>query len=207
MVNDWNDQYSPQKLLKSPRRKQLAEAESSSDEFEGYISPSASPRKGPSKIDKAARDARKAFDSTKRNLADDFLQRLDSKITNGKISELTQDTGGVRLIWSKKLNSTAGRASWRREATIKKQSDGSVDKTYKHYASIELAEKVIDEEHRLYNTLAHEFCHLANFMISEVKDNPHGKEFKEWLVASSLCTETSANNFVGGKSVQKHSAT
>ena len=36
---------------------------------------------------------------------------------------------------------------------------------------------------RLINVLAHEYCHLANFMISGIKNNPHGKEFKEWLVA------------------------
>ena len=36
---------------------------------------------------------------------------------------------------------------------------------------------------RLVNVLAHEYCHLANFMISGIKNNPHGKEFKEWSVA------------------------
>ncbi len=28
--------------------------------------------------------------------------------------------------------------------------------------------------------IAHEYCHLANFMISGVKNNPHGKGFKDW---------------------------
>jgi predicted SprT family Zn-dependent metalloprotease len=185
VINDWNDQYSPQKSLKTPRRKQLAAIESNDEDADGYISPSSSPRKTPSIKNKAVREAKKAFDSSKERQAEDFLKRLDSEITNGRISEMSKDTGGVRLLWSKKLNSTAGRASWRREGIIKRQSDGSVDKIYKHYASIELAEKVIDDEHRLYNTLAHEFCHLANFMISEVKDNPHGKEFKEWFVTAS----------------------
>lgn len=35
-------------------------------------------------------------------------------------------------------------------------------------------------QERLLNVVAHEYCHLANFMISGIKDNPHGKEFKEW---------------------------
>ncbi len=39
---------------------------------------------------------------------------------------------------------------------------------------------MIDDENRLLNVIAHEFCHLANFMISGVKTNPHGKEFKTW---------------------------
>ena len=39
---------------------------------------------------------------------------------------------------------------------------------------------------RLVNVIAHEYCHLANFMISGIKDNPHGKDFKEWYVARSF---------------------
>lgn len=39
---------------------------------------------------------------------------------------------------------------------------------------------------RLVNVLAHEYCHLANFMISGIKNNPHGKEFKEWSVTLNL---------------------
>ncbi len=54
-----------------------------------------------------------------------------------------------------------------------------------HHASIELAEKVIDDEHRLLNVVAHEFCHLANFMVSGVTGNPHGKEFKAWAAECS----------------------
>lgn len=36
-----------------------------------------------------------------------------------------------------------------------------------HHAFIELAEKVIESEDRLLNTLAHKFCHLANFMKTQ----------------------------------------
>jgi predicted SprT family Zn-dependent metalloprotease len=57
--------------------------------------------------------------------------------------------------------------------------------TYRHCASIEIAEKVIDNEERLLNVIAHEFCHLANFMVSGIRNNPHGKEFKEWAAKCS----------------------
>ena len=112
---------------------------------------------------------------------------------------MADSTGGIRIIWSKKLSSTAGRANWRREISRSKNADGFVSNTFhRHYASIELAEKVIDDEgqlspnqitsrdkltsllDRLINVIAHEYCHLANFMINGVKDNPHGKDFKEW---------------------------
>ena len=60
---------------------------------------------------------------------------------------MADSTGGIRVIWSKKLSSTAGRANWRREAIRSKNADGSIrDTTYRHHASIELAEKVIDDE-------------------------------------------------------------
>ncbi|KAL6898728.1 SprT-like family domain-containing protein [Trichoderma evansii] len=131
---------------------------------------------------------KKSFDAKKGQLAADFLRQLDAQITDGKIGELTESTGGVKIVWSKTLKTTAGRASWKRETVSSKQTkDGvSVDvKQYRHHSSIELAEKVIDDEQRLLNVIAHEFCHLANFMINGIKDNPHGKEFKVWAAKCS----------------------
>jgi predicted SprT family Zn-dependent metalloprotease len=86
------------------------------------------------------------------------------------------------LVWSKTLNTTAGRANWRREVIrVKSSSNPPVYTTeVRHHCSIELASKVIDDDERLFNVLAHEFCHLLTFMISEVRNNPHGAEFKAW---------------------------
>ena len=133
--------------------------------------------------DCTTQEAKKALSQTKDKLAQLFLAELDEKITGGEISRLAASTGGVKIIWSKKLNTTAGRANWKRETM--RPSTGGMDGepapiTYRHYAAIELAEKVIDDEDRLRNTIAHEFCHLVNFMISNVRTNPHGKEFKQW---------------------------
>jgi len=102
---------------------------------------------------------------------------------------MAKSAGGIQIIWSKKLNSTAGRANWKREALRSKPADGSTSSatttTYRHHASIELAEKVIDDADRLRNVLAHEYCHLANFMISNIKNNPHGREFKAWAAKTT----------------------
>lgn len=174
-INDWNDQYSPQKVLKSPKKLKFLKDDA-------LVSPTASPRKyqSPSKSTRAEREAKKDFASRKRGIAEDFLAELDNVVTNGKINELAAPTGGVRFVWSKTLNSTAGRANWRKEITRTRKPDGTIEGTHKHHASIELAEKVINDEHRLINVIAHEFCHLANFMISGIKDQPHGCQFKEW---------------------------
>ncbi|MCJ1392393.1 hypothetical protein MMC18_005260 [Xylographa bjoerkii] len=179
IINDWNDQYSPRK---TPRPRRLFSME---EEDEGNLSPSGSPRKSPlkspAKRDKEAIKRKKIFDQNKHVLASSFLEELDRTVADGQVASLAASTGGIRIIWSKKLNSTAGRANWKREAIRTKSGDGTTSSTtYRHHASIELAEKVIDDEDRLLNVLAHEYCHLANFMISNIKDNPHGKEFKEW---------------------------
>jgi predicted SprT family Zn-dependent metalloprotease len=121
--------------------------------------------------------AKRVFESFKNELATSFLAKPDQEITGGRISDLTKDTGGVKIVWNKTLRSTAGRANWRKEVSVKKSVDGVESK---HHASIDLAVKVVDGENRLLNVLAHEFSHLATFIISGVKDNPHGKEFKEW---------------------------
>ena len=174
-VNGWNDQHSPEKILKSPEKLKFLR-----DEAER--SPTTSPRKvqSPTKGSRIERDARKDFESRKRRVAEDFLTEVDRIITAGRVHELAATTGGVQLVWTKTLNSTAGRANWRKETTKTKKLDGTTEITYKHRASMELAEKVIDDESRLLNVLAHEFCHLANFMISGVKGQPHGRQFKAW---------------------------
>ncbi|KAM0716989.1 hypothetical protein Q7P37_006841 [Cladosporium fusiforme] len=186
-VNDWNDQYSPQKTLKSPKEGLFNRDQEST-------SPTSSPKKpssSPTKRNTAEVKAKKEFAARKHALAEEFLEELDRTITSGQIASLSASTGGVRLVWSKTLNSTAGRANWRRE-TIKSRcttttapTDSTATlappaTTHKHHASIELAEKVIDDESRLLNVLAHEFCHLANFMVSGIKDQPHGASFKAW---------------------------
>lgn len=179
-VNEWNDQYSPKKILKSPQKPLFQHSSSTRD--------SASPPPSPSKLrspSKAETALRKEFVSRREDLAKSFLAELDEVITKGRVGELAASTGGVQVVWSKTLTSTAGRANWRRETTKTRdpksaQPSQVLASTEKHYATIELATKVIDDEDRLLNVLAHEFCHLANFMVSGIKDQPHGKSFKEW---------------------------
>lgn len=161
VTNDWNDKHSPTKL----------------------ILPAA--KKSPTKLS-PTKEARKSFDATKQQVAEEFLAQLDQQITEGQIAALAESTGGVKLNWTKSLNTTAGRANWKRETIRTKSADGTeTDVKHKHHVSIDLAEKVIDDEARLLNVMAHEFCHLANFMVSGITNNPHGKEFKSWAAKCS----------------------
>lgn len=181
IVNQWNDEFFTRDFHKAQTI--VIEDDKSRD----YL-PSKSSRNSPKKRSGVKLGTKKAFEQRKQEIAECFLVELDKTITTGKISEMAASTGGVSIIWNKKLNTTAGRANWRREALkpATQAAGGNPNERYKHYASIELAEKVIDDEVRLLNVIAHEFCHLANFMVSGVKNNPHGKEFKAWAEKCTL---------------------
>ncbi|KAJ5086862.1 hypothetical protein NUU61_008169 [Penicillium alfredii] len=124
---------------------------------------------------RALRAQRASFDQKKASFAENFLQVLDDAVADGEVTRLATKTGGVQITWNKTLKTTAGRAQWRGDKVLTPEG-----LTTHHYASIELAERIIDSEDRLLNTLAHEYCHLANFMISNVHGHPHGSSFKRW---------------------------
>ena len=126
---------------------------------------------------KARLAQKKAFDDKKVAYAEHFLKVLDDAVSGGQIQRLAAETGGVKIVWSKTLQKTAGRANWKRGRAVSQENPAMPPK---HHAYIELAERIIDDEVRLVNTLAHEYCHLANFMISNVHNNPHGASFKQW---------------------------
>ncbi|OLN87704.1 HMG box-containing protein C19G7.04 [Colletotrichum chlorophyti] len=173
-VDEWNEEHSPKKLTLPPAQKSPTKS-------------SARPKNTGIKTEAAKqKETKRSFEKRKHDVAQAFLHELDDRITEGKLQTLAESTGGIKINWSTKLNTTAGRANWRRETVRTKNPDGT-DKsvTHRHHASIELAEKVIDDEHRLLNVVAHEFCHLANFMINNLTVNPHGKEFKAW---AALCS-------------------
>ncbi|KAL9055373.1 MAG: hypothetical protein Q9162_003570 [Coniocarpon cinnabarinum] len=211
VINDYNDEVSPIKPLTSPRKKHLQDFFADrSDEDSSIVSslpsPTISPRKKATPLErrnkgeaisrKADKERLKQFDLQKESLAYDFLKQLDDRIAGGEIGRLTAATGGVQITWSKKLNSTAGRANWRRERRVASNvSDASPNKLgsakplqptndksiqYRHVATIDLASKVVTKQTRLYSVLAHEFCHLVNFMLSRELKQPHGASFQSW---------------------------
>ena len=157
IINEWTEQHSPRKVLQSPSKQRfqdlLREFQTNEDES-SPISPTSSPRKArshsPKKTDaeKKVIEARKTFESEKHDIASRFLMELDQKIAGGKIGEMANDGTGVRLEWNRKLNSTAGRAHWRketrRERVLPGQEKGQIK--FRHEAKIELADKVIDCE-------------------------------------------------------------
>jgi ankyrin repeat protein len=84
-------------------------------------------------------------DEVKHKLADDFLLELDNKVTGGQIA---LKTAWVKITWSKKLKTTAGRANSTMEKVTSQSSEDTSCQSimYRHIASIVLSEKVIDNE-------------------------------------------------------------
>lgn len=175
-ADDWNDEHSPRKQLfpdaiaarqKSPTKDKSNKVSLKVTEPKMELGP----------------EVRRAFNQTKQEIAEQLLQELDTTITNGELGRMTALTGGIKIIWSNKLRSTAGRAIYKMVPALNQGPRGAVSSDAsqdQHHASIELSDKVIDNRHRLLNVVAHEFCHLANFMVSRILNNPHGKEFKAW---------------------------
>jgi predicted SprT family Zn-dependent metalloprotease len=140
------------------------------------------------------KQAKKAFDAVKEDLARSFLLELDHVITKGRLAQLTETTGGLRIQWSNTLLTTAGRAHWKCKTTtttskqpLPSSSSSTAASTItrtttstQHYASIELATKVLSNESDLLNTVAHEFCHLAVFLLHGKPKLAHGAEFKTY---------------------------
>ncbi|KAK4203588.1 SprT-like family-domain-containing protein [Triangularia verruculosa] len=186
-VEDWNDQHSPAKQLfpsskppAPPPTTTKSKSKSKSKPKPKSTPPLASdpPSSSPAKKPPSEKQALKDFEATRTNLASTFLALLDEKITNSQLTALSAPTGGIKILWSKTLATTAGRANWKRETL--RPTPTNPTPAVRHHCSIELSTKVITTPHRLYNVLAHEFCHLCNFMISGITTNPHGKEFKAW---------------------------
>jgi predicted SprT family Zn-dependent metalloprotease len=127
--------------------------------------PSASPIKTPSKSEAAKRAREKRqFIANRETLASAFLARfLAVMCDSDKERRMLTLAEPISIIWNKTLNTTAGRATYRRSS---------------HFAFIELSTKVIDCEARLEATLAHELCHLLTWIVSDDFKQPHGRTFK-----------------------------
>lgn len=162
------------------------------------------PNGSPTKKEPKTLDVKKVFNKQKANLATAFVKEVDHKLTGGKITEALAHTGGIRIEWSKTLLKTAGLAEYRRATQDLTNKDGEVLSVGTYFGKITLADKIITDTckaeylnldpkdsgidicpDRLHNTIVHEFCHLANFILSGVSKG-HGASFKAWGRKASI---------------------
>ncbi|CAM9574850.1 unnamed protein product, partial [Phaeothamnion confervicola] len=85
--------------------------------------------------------------------------------------------GKVPVTWNVRLLRTAGVTRLtrrRRELLAERNGEGE------RQASIDLSVKVVDSEHKLRQTLLHELCHAAAWLVDGVDKPPHGPAFWRW---------------------------
>ena len=103
--------------------------------------------KSPSKASSAStltdlKRVKAAFLQAREQIALDLFQEIDDKVMGGKLSASTTTTGGVKLEWSTRLRTAAGRAHWTR---VKSCPLGDEIKE-QHNLKIELSTKIITTE-------------------------------------------------------------
>ncbi|WVQ72703.1 hypothetical protein IAR50_002263 [Cryptococcus sp. DSM 104548] len=115
---------------------------------------------------------KKGWNEERVKIASRLFRELDEAVFQKKLGP----RGAKATIeWNSRLLKTAGMARQRRPVA----KGGTISTIY----LVELSEKVLTDESRIKNTLAHEMCHLATWAISGDFKNPHGKHFKSWANA------------------------
>jgi predicted SprT family Zn-dependent metalloprotease len=119
---------------------------------------------------------RAMFANQREGAARRLLDYFDAQVLDGALSGL------VNVRWNKRLLKTAGLTYMRQCAAATDCSHaaaGAADIVLRT-AVIELSTKVVDEPFRLYQTLAHEACHAAAWIVDGVARPPHGPGFQAW---------------------------
>ncbi|KAJ3299594.1 3-phosphoinositide dependent protein kinase-1 [Borealophlyctis nickersoniae] len=106
-----------------------------------------------------------AFKRQKKAQTASLFKEFNRKVFDSRLPE------DMEISWSVKLNKTAGRTYTSRQI---------IDGEWSYSARIELSTKVVDNEDKLRNTLIHEMCHAAAWLINKVNKPPHGDAFKYW---------------------------
>ncbi len=104
----------------------------------------------------------------------DELARRLFNLFNEEVFALGIQTD-TELVWKPRLTKTAGLCHCKR----RKRRDAGGKETEERYCFISLSSKVLDSADRLRDTLIHEMCHAATWIISGYSDG-HGPLWRDW---------------------------
>ncbi|KAJ7102448.1 SprT-like family-domain-containing protein [Mycena belliarum] len=110
------------------------------------------------------REIRARQERTRVEYAEQVYSYLNKIVFGDKLPLLNE----ISLIWNNRLQTTAGRAQYHR------------DRHGNQFVEIHLATRILDCHERIRNTLGHEMCHLACWIISDQIQESHGKLFRMW---------------------------
>ncbi len=154
----------PNPITKPPSRKgKLSTRTPSPSNLTNCTIPRKTPKPPMSQLTDAK--SKQSFRKHRESITEQTFRDFDTRAFKNALSSVT-------VIWSNKLNTTAG-------ITRMKGRLGT-EHVSSRVATIELATKVIDNEDRLRSTLLHEMCHAAMWLVDGVHKPPHGKCFKKW---------------------------
>uniref|UniRef100_A0AAV2MK45 SprT-like domain-containing protein n=1 Tax=Knipowitschia caucasica TaxID=637954 RepID=A0AAV2MK45_KNICA len=108
------------------------------------------------------------FKINKEELTSRLFKLYNASVFDGKLPAT------MSVTWNKKMRKTAGYC-----VTGQERGGGG------RYARIELSEKVCDSADRLRDTLIHEMCHAATWLINGVRDG-HGNFWKLYARKSTV---------------------
>jgi predicted SprT family Zn-dependent metalloprotease len=103
----------------------------------------------------------KSVSRNRKAMAAELFQLFNETVFDNKLPH------DMEICWNKRLRTTAGCCI----------NSGT---TIVPMCKIELSNKVCDSYERIQDTLIHELCHAATWMIDRVKDAGHGPVWKKW---------------------------
>ncbi|XP_007957143.1 acidic repeat-containing protein [Orycteropus afer afer] len=120
-------------------------------------------------LEKSKQYSGKNFKQNKDELVQKIYKLFNSSVFDKKLPEK------IDIRWNKKMLRTAGLCTTGETNNPKKE----------RYAKIEIALKVCDSADRLRDTLIHEICHAASWLLDGVRDS-HGDTWKYYANKSNM---------------------
>ncbi|XP_026268374.2 germ cell nuclear acidic protein [Urocitellus parryii] len=119
-------------------------------------------------LEKSKKYSGKNFKQNKDELVQKIYQLFNSTVFDQKMPEK------IEITWNKKMLRTAGLCTTSETRHPKRE----------RYAKIEISLKVCDSADRLRDTLIHEICHAASWLLDGVRDS-HGDAWKYYARKSN----------------------
>jgi predicted SprT family Zn-dependent metalloprotease len=120
------------------------------------------------------------FRKKKEVLTSSYFQQFNTVAFDGLLP------GDLNVSWNKRLLTTAGITKMKLTSIRQMNANTTTSSMVRtKAASIELSEKVIDNEERLQTTLLHEMCHAAAWLLDGERKPPHGPAFWKYAKQAS----------------------
>ena len=113
------------------------------------------------------------FKKGRKELADRLFTFFNATVFEHQLPET------LEVQWSNRLTKTAGVTKCKRKIESYRDDMGKTISVQTRTATITLSEKIIDSANRLRDTLIHEICHAAVWLINNSNES-HGRFWKSW---------------------------